>query len=473
MNTRTYPDAKSEQGIALIVVLLLMAVMMGAAAGFAVNGRIEGAMAENEVYFAGARAAAEAGLNRAIEAVTNNHTTNWLAGQDGEVDALNAAAAVNADNGSVAFLLTGTSPYTLDAAGDYTYTIRIYDDDDPVLYSTALTTEQVLAMGEDGSGYTDQNSRLILRATGFGPKGTEVTIARVLESVSFTSEEETILTNAALLVDGSLTISGNPTIQGTHGSVHANTDLTINGGATYVAQNATASGTFTANAGWSAGGTQGGGAPTVTVPDINASDYFYLADFVLDADGRLRNAATNAVLCTANDSNNGGCNSYGWRFSSGTWRVANNQNTMASGTYYAYTDVRIEGNPGSAKVPAAVSIISEGSIEVSGTPYFTPENPNHIQFVTNKDLKLSGNVDIDPQSAVEGQSLVREQLMISGNPELRGQIIVQNETSTSSLVTSNTVSGNPRITYNGSFGGIPTVIPGETTYTNNVTGWIE
>jgi hypothetical protein len=473
MKTKTFPDVKSEQGIALVVVLLLMAVMMGVATGFAVNGRIEGAMAENEVYFAGARAAAEAGLNRAIEAVTNNDDTAWVSGQDGAVDALDASASVNADNGSLGFLLAGTSPYSLDAAGDYTYTVHIYDDDDPILYSTALTADQLLAMGEDGSAYTDANSRLILRATGFGPKNTQVTIARVLESLSFTSEGETILTNAALLVDGGLTISGNPSFLGTHGSVHANGDLDINGSSTYVEQDATASGTFTANEGWEAGGTQGGGTPTVTVPDINAADYFYLADFVLAADGTLQDAATGTVLCTANDNNAGGCNGYGWRFASGTWRVANNENSMTSGTYYAYTDVRIEGSPGSSKTPAAVSIISEGNIEVSGTPYFTPENPNHIQFVTNKDLKLSGNVDADPASAVEGQSLVREQLMISGNPELRGQIIVQDVESISDLVTTNTVSGNPVVTYNGSFGGIPTVIPGETTYTNNVSGWIE
>jgi hypothetical protein len=473
MKTKTFPGVKSEQGVALVVVLLLMAVMMGVATGFAVNGRIEGAMAENEVYFAGARAAAEAGLNRAIEAVTNNDDTAWVSGQDGAVDALDASASVNADNGSLGFLLTGTSPYSLDAAGDYTYTVHIYDDDDPILYSTALTADQLLAMGEDGSAYTDANSRLILRATGFGPKNTQVTIARVLESVSLTSEEETILTNAALLVGGDLAISGNPTITGTHGSVHSNGDLEINGVSTVISQNATASGDFTANAGWNAGGTQGGGQPTVTVPDIHASDYFYLADYVLAADGTLRNATTDAILCTGNNAAAGGCNGYGWRFNNGTWFVDNSEGTMTSGTYYAYTDVQIAGHPGSAKSPAAVSIIAEGNIEVSGTPYFTPENANHIQFVTDKDLKLSGNLDADPQSAVEGQSLVREQLMVSGNPELRGQIIVQDVDSVSDLVTNNTVSGNPVITYNGSFGGIPSVIPGETTYTNNVSGWIE
>ena len=40
--------ARSERGIALVVVLLLMAVLSGLATGFAMNGQVESAMAVNE-----------------------------------------------------------------------------------------------------------------------------------------------------------------------------------------------------------------------------------------------------------------------------------------------------------------------------------------------------------------------------------------------------------------------------------------
>ena len=40
----------SERGIALVVVLLLMAVLSGLATGFAMNGNVEATMARNEVY---------------------------------------------------------------------------------------------------------------------------------------------------------------------------------------------------------------------------------------------------------------------------------------------------------------------------------------------------------------------------------------------------------------------------------------
>ena len=52
----------------------------------------------------------------------------------------------------------------------------MFDDDDPALYGgAALTPAQLMAMGGEGVAglpdpVTDHNTRLILRATGFGPR---------------------------------------------------------------------------------------------------------------------------------------------------------------------------------------------------------------------------------------------------------------------------------------------------------------
>ena len=72
-------NPRSEKGIALIVVLLLMAVLSGLATGFAMNGKVESRWRVNETYYAGARAAAEAGMNRAVEALRVDNTNNLLA----------------------------------------------------------------------------------------------------------------------------------------------------------------------------------------------------------------------------------------------------------------------------------------------------------------------------------------------------------------------------------------------------------
>ena len=109
----------------------------------------------------------------------------------------------------------------------------------------------------------------------------------------------------------------------------------------------------------------------------------------------------------------------------------------------------------------------------------TPHNAALYQFITDGDLKLAGNVDIDP-TTVEGQSLVRNQLLISGNPDIRGRIVVKNLATVSpasDYAASSSISGNPDITYNGSFPGLsppaPPAAPPTTTYANNVLGWIE
>lgn len=471
-------SASSERGMALIVVLLLMAVLSGLATGFAMNGHIEAQMSSNEVYFAGARAAAEAGLNRAIVEVVADTTHNLLAGQDGVVDAANPASSVNSDNGNIAFLIGSAGPYALGTSGQYTYSIEILDDDNDALYETPLTAAQRTQMGEDGSIYTNTNDRLILRATGYGPNGTTVKIARVLETVdtvNTTSTTTTVLSNPAFLVNGDLTATGNFHIAGTSGSIHANGNFSMSGNSADVSQNATSTGSFSANQNWQAGGSQGGGRPTINVPDIHASDYISLADYKLASNGQVQTLQGGVwTLC-----NTGACTTTGFTYNSGTWSIAGN--SAGTGTYYVEGNVTVSGSPngggnGRNATNLALSIIATGSINITGTPKFTPENSQKIQFVTDQDLTIAGNTDLDDTTQVEGQIMVREQVNISGNPEFQGRVIVQNATSTGG-VASNTISGNPTITYNGTLGAISTTTTttttGPTTYVNNVSGWME
>lgn len=462
MTTTTIVDTRSEKGVALIVVLLLMAVLSGLATGFAMNGQVESAMAVNEVYYAGARAAAEAGMNRAVEAIRVDNTTNLLSGVDGAVDAANPAAAVNADNGSVAFMLTGASPYNLDANGQYRYTIRIFDDDDPALYNgVALTPAQLAAMNENGIAVTDNNDTMILRATGFGPSNTVVSLSRVLLSSENISAPPPSL-NPAILVNGNLNIGGNITVNGLAGSVHANGNLTVDGASAYIQENATASGSFSANKNAKIGGTTGGGYANINVPEIRASDYLYLADFILKSDGTAT-LADGTTPCGAL------CN--GWSFSGGEWGISGN--TAPSGTFYVQTSVSISGSPkGPANSNIPMSIISTGSIKVTGSPKFTPENADKYQFIMDGDFTMAGAVDLNDPTEMEGQILVREQVHISGNPEFQGRVMVEDAANVFNDVTTNAIPGTPTFTYNGTLGAL-TSPGGPTTYTNNVTGWVE
>jgi len=461
----------NDRGIALISALLVMVVLSALAIALTTSGRIEVAMGDNEAFYAGARAAAESGLNHTAAIVIQQAANplfdadTLLQGPDGQANPTLEGASVNADNNQVTHLLGGTAPWAVPGAADYSYDVRIFDDDDARLKNgVAFTSAELTAMGagrptqvEDGLRFSDVNRRLVIQSTGFGPRGTTATLEQML----------TPITMPALLVNGDLTMGGNAEVIGTQGSVHANGNLVIGSNGVTITENATATGTLTAGAGWNPGGLESGGMPSIPVPDIRAINYFNEADFVLQADGRITNRANTTTYCNAGGNQNacrnvtppGGSAAFGWTFSGGTWDLS--QQSANSATYYARTNVRITGGPGTNAVPILLTIIAEGNIEITGNPDLRPEPASVLQFVTDRDLRISGTLSVPP--IFEGRIMVREQIDFGGNPTLAGQVIVQNVPSVSNLVTNNTVSGSVSLSYNGS---IETVA-----YT--VSGWRE
>jgi hypothetical protein len=469
------PDTASEGGMALVSALLLLLVMSGLAMALTTSGRIEVAMGGNERLYASARLSAEAGLNHAaaiILGLTNTATfpNSLLRGPDGALNTATLTAAVNLDNGLISHLMPGGAACAADASlvcwlvetgSEYSYTVRLFDDDDPTLSRDPIqgfTLAERTAMGpppdpaENGNPYEDVNKRIVIRATGFGPRGTTVRLEQMLVPIKM----------PALLVNGDLTMGGNAQVIGTHGSVHTNGSLTIEGNAVTIAQNATATGTINADAGWNPGQLKSGGMPNIPVPEVRASDYFSDADFVLQADGRITNKLESTTYCNAGTNSTacqsitppGGNASFGWTFTAADgWDLS--QNNANSATYYARTggvgggsgNVRITGNPGSSADPLSLTIIAEGNIQISGNPALRPEPLSEIQFVTNKDLWIHGNLGVP--LAFEGRILVREQIDFAGNPTLAGQVIVQNSPTVSTLVTRNTVMGSVTLSYNG------------------------
>jgi hypothetical protein len=471
------PNVKSERGIALIVVLLLMAVLSGLATGYALTGQVEVQMATNEVNFAGARAAAEAGLNRAIVEIVGDTTTNLLAGQDGLWSATPADAS-NDDNGRLDFMLGGAGPYALGTTGQFSYTVEIFDDDNPVLYEGGLESGQITTMEENANIYVDANKRVILRATGFGPNGTEVRISRVIEHnpTSEITGSTTTSVNPAILVNGDLELNGAITVSGTnetnniYGSIHVNGDVEKTGSGGTVTGSVTASGTADLGT-FTPGGEFGGGRPTVNVPDIHASDYIGLADYklvVVAGVGQVQTLQSGAwAQCTTS-----ACKNTGWAYSAGVWSLGKNPGV---GTYYVEGDVDIGPTSGSSN--NSVSVISTGSINVHGNAKLTPENDQSIQFVADGDIEIVNGADLDSPALVDGQIMVRGQFEAGGNMEFQGRVMVQDVDGVGNLVDdgANRLHGSVRFTYTGTIDPIEVVIPGTmtTTYFNNVSGWME
>jgi cytoskeletal protein CcmA (bactofilin family) len=462
MTTHTL-NIRSEKGIALIMVLLLLGVMAALTTGLALNGQTEVAMSANETYYAGARSAAEGGMNRAVNQILADTATDLLA------------------TGVVPVI--GNGPFALNT--QFSYSFQILDDDDPALYNgVALSADQLLKMGEDGDPTNDVNTRMILQSIGTGPKSTSVTVARVLQSTEIPDipETKTIISNPALLVNGDVELGGNAKILGTRGNVHANGDIVGAGSSVEVSGDVTATGDVDID--FTPGGLSAGNMPEIAVPEIKASDYFNLADWVLTSTGTITHA--DGSLCGLLKSDP--CPS-GWSYSvtNGRWEAQGSMPTSA--TYYAQGDVYMKGTGGSGLTQ--LSVIAEGSIKLEGNGKFKPENGAGIQFVTNGDFELGGTVDADDTVDFDGQIMVREQLKLDGTAEFQGRVMVEDRDSATNVYNAvtnpngrrgtnkfdtNSVSGNLTLTYNGSLGDIVTTItlpPGPSTYTNNISGWLE
>ena len=282
-----------------------------------------------------------------------------------------------------------------------------------------------------------------------------------------------------------LAIAGNTTVTGSQGNVHANGDVHGNGNAYLISGNLTATGDLSGNT--HANGLVAGGMPAIPVPAIKVADYTGLATHKLTATGTmLVNSGAAWVACTGKAAL--AC-PVGWSYSGGTWSASGSMPTsgITKSTYWVEGNVSIKGTGKSSLTQ--ISILAEGNLSLQGNGQFKPGNDSGIQFVTNGDFDMQGTVDADDSLDFDGQILVREQMSISGNSEFQGRVMVENRSHASNAynavtnphgsrgansLSSNNLSGNMRVTYNGSLGGITVTIPGgPDTYTNTIQGWIE
>jgi hypothetical protein len=413
---------QGERGIALVAVLLLLMMMSALGMALAVNGETETLIARNQIAGMQAQAAAEAGLNHAVEVATEyifDWKSNGFASSDLAVDAV----LTNADAGNLNGLAINT---LLEIADGFnaTYSVTILDDEDN-------------GAGEDGDSLNDVNDVLVIRATGLAQDGTKV----VLEALISPQELGAIVTNGDLLLHGNAAIAGNA------GSVHSNGSLTIDGNSVSVEQNVSSTGELNCDDPCDqVEGTATEGASEVPVPPVHASDYLVWADYILKSDGTM--TQNGSVVCTWDSKTS--CNDWDWDSASGTWSL--NSNSFTAGTYYVEGHARVSGSPGSTKNPAEVSIIAEGSIQITGSPKLAPDTPE-LLFVTDQDLKITGTIDVVGEAAlVQGQMLVRGQAEIAGNASLDGQLLVE-DVDVGDLVDANSIGGSVVITYTGGLGG--------------------
>jgi hypothetical protein len=443
-------SASGQRGFALIGTILLLFLLAGLVASLSLSGQTAVRISQNYEAETKARAAAEAGLNHAL-AVVIDDLTQWsthgfasaslaitarLKGPDG----LTGTTTTNADNGSLENLGAIVAqriprpPARRVLSADQWYEARVFDEDDPARGVT-LSAADIARIGEDNIALGDHNERLVVRAIGYGPKDTQVTLEAI---VGFGASEP------AIVVNGDLSISGSVHVGGSGGSVQGNGNVDVSGSPD-ITGNVSATGTYHQSGSPTVGGTSGGGYPPVAVANIRALDHRADADYILTSTGRITNQA-GTVLCNATTKT--GCPTWGWSYSHNAWDASGN--TLTNGIYYVQGDVTINGNLGGG-TPVLLTILSEGSIDVSGTLRAQAKLAG-IFLLADGDIQMLGTLT---QSGAEARVLVREQVDIGGHVSLLGQVIVQNVSSVASLVQGSTqsFSGSASVTYSGGLGG--------------------
>jgi hypothetical protein len=288
----------------------------------------------------------------------------------------------------------------------------------------------------------------------------------------------------AILTDGDLVISGNPSLEGSQGSAHANGDVVVNGNPSTTGY-VSASGDYEVTGDPSIGDTEnsGGGRPPREVPMMDPREAYVYSEYDLCPDGLVRTGpaytsgpeppnpgltpCTGTVLADADGTDYRNWKMTGNDASQGAkWDYSGNQ--TYDGVYYLYHgSAKVSGNPGDPGAPWNVTILAEaqytgaepnhcphtgGDIELSGNPKTRAHTKAYpLLFIAGRDLQISGNPGAGEMN-YEGFMGAHEQFKVSGNPSVFGSIVANDNCDTPGSpvnVSEVEVSGNPNITYNG------------------------
>lgn len=281
----------------------------------------------------------------------------------------------------------------------------------------------------------DGNHRIIMRCTGTTTDGASAVIDVVFGATPM----------PAVAVDSALIISGNPSVVGACGGVHANQHLTLSG-------TTTSSGSITASGSvLGSGGVVSTTGSTITpqanqerieIPTMSPGEFCVNADYDMRADGNVYVRGTGALIDATSTPYNG------WKRSSASpvkWDVTGG--SLVGGTFCVTGNVVLSGNPGSPGSPLPLTIYATGSVEISGNPYLTPDTDD-VMIVAAGDVSISGNPSAG--YSYEGSIYAGAQCKISGNPTVAGQVICKSGPQPAGaieIVSVSEISGNPVITY--------------------------
>ncbi len=373
---------------------------------------------------------ADAGLEEAVYRINLLYPTEVTVNGETFNAAIKDTGSLDADWATKVFLCTYPPP---SGSGNVEHTATIQDQDSWLTYchpsdeDLALTVSHKL--NDDGTVATLDGAAINL-VTVYGRKG--IAKREVLAELY----PERWFPNSALLCEELLDMGGNPDIDGTVPHVHTNGNMEI-GGSPHIHGDARASGSIEISGDPTIDGEIIEGAPEQWIPNVRASDFYYMLEYRLDENGNIWDADGKPV---SDDD-------FGWNFAGSKWKVTG---SCSSYVYYVQADVEVMGNPGTPENLWVTTIICEGCITFLGNPFMVA-NYGGILLVAEGDANGDGAVDNQPvielsgtpsQQAANyaGAILSHGDLKIKGNPGVEGCLVAEGGIP---------IGGNPDIVYNG------------------------
>ncbi len=320
-----------------------------------------------------------------------------------------------------------------------------------------VTVKNDSAFGETPT--TDSNGVLIVTSTGVGRDGATATIETTTTMNPF----------PAILINSKAKVSGNLSVKGTGGILHANNTLNLLGNPCsdmYFSSSANIiNPSNLSGAGCLGMGFNRAYQKIIKPPiyDIRA-DFYDKADYILGAigsqAGKVYDNAGTLIHDTSSARNRwrNGSSTWTWDDDDMTW--SHSGSSILNATFYSEGNIEIGGNFGTESIPVRVTFIAEGYITNSGKQYLSPEYLN-FSLVAGTDLHVRGRLSEGTELSVQGINYAKHQISFSGTPNIYGMVIAANQDDTDSpgcecnLVPLDdgymSISGNPNVTYDGDY----------------------
>ncbi len=376
-NKKHYENLKGQQGAALIIAIF--AILLVTVIGFALiaTGMVsldisKNAREQSEAYYI-----SESGLIHAINLVTvagKSEFTNILKAGDG--------IAYTGDELSTQPTALVPIPVSGITLGNGRYVVFVSDDPEET----------------DGDPNTDTNGKIVITSVGYGENGATVTTEAIVGDTAPVSR-------IGILADGDIINTNKLFVTGPGGTIHSNgsfqtsSNVCVDNFVSHSSDTSMNLSKITSGTTCSTPATVGSNVryskPQITpeiydIPKLQ-NTFRPQAGFIFNSNGTIYLKGSSFALTSAERAA-AGFAAWSWNSGSKLWSYSSG-NAIPNGTYYMEGSSIKISNGGDDTTPPKITLITEGSIEITNGPTFQPKLAGYALLAGN-DIKISSKIGV-------------------------------------------------------------------------------